>query len=363
MTLLKNLAVTVAAGVVLLILSYRISSFHQYELAEVAAYVTAVGGLTMLVGVSGQISIGHGAFMFIGAYVAALLLSHLKWPVWLLIIAAAAACAVAGGIVGLAAARLRGPYLAGATLMLAVALPEIAGRYQGVFGGDQGLDINITVPSALGANFQLTQWLAWVSCLAALVTLFLLANLVHSRLGRSWRAVRDDEVAAALSGLNVARLQVLAFVVSAACAGVGGALLALVLANVSPGTFTLTLSIALLTAAVLGGLGSLAGALWGTLLFVFLPSFLTNLAQSHGLNSSASSSVPIAAYGVVLIVVMLVFPAGIQGAVRRLLGIAAPAAGAPLNVLRRQPPALDPKENSTTELVGSAPPEKGKGTT
>jgi branched-chain amino acid transport system permease protein len=362
MTLLKNLAVAVLVGVVLLILSYRIGSFRDYELAEVAAYVTAVGGLTMLVGVSGQISIGHGAFMFIGAYVAALLLQHLQWPVWLLIIAAAAACAVAGGIVGLAAARLRGPYLAGATLMLAVALPEIAGRYQGIFGGDQGLNINVTVPAALGVNFQLTQWLAWVSCLAALITLFLLANLMRSRVGRSWRAVRDDEVAAALSGLNVARLQIMAFVVSAACAGVGGALLAIVLANVSPGTFTLTLSIALLTAAVLGGLGSLAGAVWGTLLFVFVPTFLTNVAQSHGLNSSASSSVPIAAYGVVLIVVMLVFPAGIQGAVRRLLGIAAPAAGAPLNVLRRQAPAPDPKEN-TTALVGTAPPEKRKGTT
>jgi branched-chain amino acid transport system permease protein len=363
MTLMKNLGIAVLVGVVLLILSYRIGSFHDYELAEVAAYVTAVGGLTMLVGISGQISIGHGAFMFIGAYVAALLLQHLHWPIYLLIIAAAAACAVAGGIVGLAAARLRGPYLAGATLMLAVALPEIAGRYQGLFGGDQGLDINVTVPSALGASFQLTQWLAWVSCLAALITLFLLANLMNSRVGRSWRAVRDDEVAASLSGLNVARLQIMAFVVSAACAGVGGALLAIVLANVSPGTFTLTLSIALLTAAVLGGLGSLAGAVWGTLLFVFVPTFLTNVAQSHGLNSSASSSVPIAAYGVVLIVVMLIFPAGIQGAVRRLLGIAAPAAGAPLNVLRRQAPAPQAKEPNTTALVGTAPPEKGKGTT
>ncbi|MGH3274812.1 MAG: branched-chain amino acid ABC transporter permease [Streptosporangiaceae bacterium] len=348
MKLLKNFGIMVLVGVLLLILSYRIGSFRDYELAEVAAYVTAVGGLSMLVGVSGQISIGHGAFMFIGAYVAALLLGHLNWPVWLLIIAAAAACAVAGGIVGVAAARLRGPYLAGATLMLAVALPEIAGRYQGVFGGDQGLNINVTVPAFLGPSFQLTQWLAWLCCLAALITLFLLANLVNSRLGRNWRAVRDDEVAAALSGLNVARLQILAFVVSAACAGVGGALLAIVQANVSPGTFSLTLSIALLTAAVLGGLGSLAGAVWGSLLFVLLPTFLTNVAQSNGLNSSASSSVPIAAYGVVLIVVMLVFPGGIQGAVRRLLGIAAPAAGVPLNVLRRQAPVPDPEEESTT---------------
>ena len=104
-----------------------------------------------------------------------------------------------------------------------------------------------------------------MTCACALITLVLLANLGRSRIGRTWRAVRDDEVAAALAGLNVARLRVLAFVVSAACAGLGGALLAVVTAIVSPGAYTLTLSIGLLTAAVLGGLGSLAGAVWGSL--------------------------------------------------------------------------------------------------
>jgi branched-chain amino acid transport system permease protein len=348
MTLLKNFAITVALGVVLLLLSYKLSSFRQFELAEVAAYVTAVGGLTMLIGVSGQISIGHGAFMFIGAYTAALFLEHLHWPLYLLIAAAAVVTAIAGGIMGVAAARLRGPYLAGATLMLAVALPEIAGRYQGVFGGDQGLDLTVNTPSFLGPSFLPTQWLAWVCVATALITLFLLANLIQSRVGRNWRAVRDDEVAAGLAGLNVAQLQIRAFIVSSACAGVGGALVAIVNANVAPGGFTLTLSIGLLTAAVIGGLGSLAGAVWGSLIYVLVPTYLTNVAQSHGLSGAASSSVPIAAYGVVLIVVMLVFPAGIQGAIRRLLGTAAPAAGAPLNVLRRQAPARDAKEKSTT---------------
>jgi branched-chain amino acid transport system permease protein len=337
-TLLKNLGITVAAGIVLFLLSYRLGSFRDYQLAQVATYVTAVAGLTMLVGTSGQLSIGHGAFMFIGAYAAALLLIHLHWPLELLILGAAVITAAAGGIVGLAAARLRGPYLAGATLMLAVALPEIAGRYQGMFGGDQGLDINVTVPSALGANFQLTHWLAWVTCLTALIVLFLLANLMGSRTGRNWRALRDDEIAASLAGLNVAALRVRAFIVSSACAGTGGALLAIVSANVSPGGFALTLSIGLLTAAVLGGLGSLAGAVWGSLLFVLAPSYLTNVAQSHGLSGGASSSIPILAYGVVLIAVMLAFPAGLQGAVRRLLGAAAPAAGVPLAALRRRAP-------------------------
>jgi branched-chain amino acid transport system permease protein len=350
MTLLKHLALAVVAGVVLLLLSYKLGSFRDYELAEVAAYVTAVAGLTVLIGISGQISIGHGAFMAIGAFTAALLVIHLNWPVELIILAAAVAAGVAGAIVGLAAARLRGPYLAGATLMLAVALPSVADKYQGVFGGDQGLDFSLPTPGFLGPAFSPTQWLAWLCCLVALITLVLLANLMRSRVGRNWRAVRDDEVAASLSGLNVARLQVSAFVVSSACAGVGGALLAIVTDNVAPGAFQLSLSIGLLTAAVLGGLGSLAGAVWGSLLFVLVPGFLTNFSNSHGLTGAASSSVPIAAYGLVLILVMLIFPAGIQGGIRRIFGSAAPAAGTSLSPFRRQAPEQDTKEKekSTT---------------
>jgi branched-chain amino acid transport system permease protein len=341
-TLVKHLAAALVAGLVLLLLSYKLGSYRDYQLAEVAAYVVAVGGLTVLIGVSGQLSIGQGAFMAIGGYAAALLLIHLAWPLELVIAASAVISAAAGAVVGVAAARLRGPYLAGATLMLAVALPSIADRYQGVFGGDQGLDVSVNVPGFLGPTFQLTQWLAWVCCAAALITLVLLANLVRSGIGRGWRAVRDDEVAAALAGLNVARLRVLAFVVSAACAGVGGALLAVVTATVSPGGYTLS---------VLGGLGSLAGAVWGSLLLVLVPSFLTDFAASHGLSGAASSSVPIAAYGFVLIVVMLAFPAGIQGGLRRLFGFAAPVVGEPpvwSSFLRRHAPARDTKEKGTT---------------
>jgi branched-chain amino acid transport system permease protein len=350
-TLLRHVVLTVAAAALLLLLTTKIGQFRDFQLAEVAAYVCAVGGLTMLIGISGQISIGHGAFMLIGAYTTALLLQHLHWPLELLVLAAAVISAAAGGLMGLAAARLRGPYLAGATLMLAVALPEVATRYSGIFGGDQGLDLTVTTPAQLGPTFELTEWLAWFSLAVALITLFVLANLMRSRVGRNWRAVRDDEVAAALAGLNVAQLQVRAFVVSAACAGVGGALLAIVTQNVAEGGYSLTLSIGLLTAAVIGGLGSLAGAVWGSLLLVLVPSYLTNVATSHGLSGAASSSVPIAAYGVVLIIVMLAFPAGIQGAVRRLLGLAAPAGGNVLASLGRHAPEPDPNPNETHHKV------------
>ena len=341
MTLARHFAVALGVAVILLLLSLRLSPYRDYQMAEVAAYVTAVAGLTVLIGLSGQISIGNGAFMAIGGYASALVLIHLHWPLELVLLASVVAAALAGALFGVAAARLRGPYLAGATLMLAVALPSIANQFPSLFGGDQGLTVTIAPPGFLGATFPPTRWQAWVTCAGALITLILLANLSRSRVGRSWRAVRDDEVAAALSGLNVARLQILAFVVSAACAGLGGALLAVVTGIVAPGAYTLTLSIALLTGAVLGGLGTLPGALWGSLVLVLVPTYLTNVGSSHGLSGAASSSVPIAAYGVVLIVVMLAFPAGIQGGLRRFFG---PATAAPLTALRRRTPGSEHQE-------------------
>jgi len=279
-------------------------------------YVTAVAGLSVLTGLSGQISLGHGGFMAVGAYTTALLLLHLNWPFYAALLVAAAVTAAAGAVVGVAAARLRGPYLAGATLLFGVAITAVAVAFPGTFGGDQGLNVVFTTPSFVGANFPLTRWQAWVSALVALVVLVLLANLHYSRIGRNWRAVRDDDVAAALDGINVAAARIRAFVVSATCAGIAGALLAIVTGLVAPGAFTITLSIALLTAAVIGGLGTLPGALWGSLLIVLLPVYITDIATSHGLSSTVGANIPIVAYGVVLILVMLVFPQGIQGALR-----------------------------------------------
>ena len=322
----RILGAALAGAALVMILSIKLNAFRDYQIAEIAVYVTAVAGLTVLTGLSGQISLGNGAFMAIGAYATALIMLHLGWPFIAVLVVAAAITAVTGAIVGVAAARLHGPYLAGATLLLGVALPSLAYVYPGILGGDQGLNVVFTTPGFLGVNFPLSRWQAWVSSAVALVTLVLLANLGRSRVGRSWRAVRDDEVAAALAGVNVARARILAFVVSATCAGMAGALLAIVTGLVAPGAFTLTLSIALLTAAVIGGLGTLPGAIWGSLVIVLVPTYASDVAASHGLSTSAASNIPVVAYGVLLILVMLIFPQGIQGGVLwllRLLGISA----------------------------------------
>jgi branched-chain amino acid transport system permease protein len=319
--LLRNLGAAVAGAVLVVILSIRLNAFRDFQIAQIAVEVTAVAGLTTLTGLSGQISLGNGAFMAIGAYTTALIMLHLSWPFIAVLVIAAVASAVAGAIVGVAAARLHGPYLAGVTLMLGVALPFLAYIYPAALGGDQGLSVLYTTPGFLGASFPLYRWQAWISSAVALVVLVLLANLGRSRVGRNWRAVRDDEVAAALAGVNVARARVLAFVTSATCAGMAGALLAVITGLVAPGAYTITLSIALLTAAVIGGLGTLLGAVWGSLVIVLVPTYATDVAASHGLSSSVAANIPIAAYGAVLILVMLIFPQGIQGAVKWLLGL------------------------------------------
>jgi branched-chain amino acid transport system permease protein len=322
-TLARNLLLALAFGVLLYLLSESISSFNNLRLATVAYYFTALAGLTVLTGLNGQISLGHGALMAVGAYSTAILTSRTGFPLGAALLASAAITALVGVAVGAAASRLRGPYLAGATLAFAIGLPGLADKYPSAFGGENGLSVAPpTPPASLGLTFPLERWEAWIACLCALIVFVVLANLLRSRVGRAFRAVRDDEVAAQLAGLNVARTQVLAFVVSAACAGLAGGALVVVTQLAAPGAFQLALSLALLTGIVLGGLGSLAGALWGAIALVYLPQWSDDLAHSISLSNNVQSNLPLALYGIVLIGVIVAAPQGIQGALRGLARIA-----------------------------------------
>jgi branched-chain amino acid transport system permease protein len=321
-TLARALGLVALAALVLVIVSGRLSAYDNLELGYGAYYFAALAGLTILIGLSGQVSLGHGALMAVGAYTATLLIANEGWAELPAVVAAVVVTAAIGFPVGAAASRLSGPYLAGATLAFAVGLPALADKFPTLFGGENGLIINPPVtPSFLGANFSPERWEAWIACIGALVVLFVLFNLKRSGVGRSMRAVRDDEISAALCGLPVARTKTLAFVISAACAGLGGGLLALVLQLAAPGAFEFQLSLDLLTGVVLGGLGSLTGALWGAGLLVLLPGWASDLGHSLSLSSNVQDNLPLAIYGVVLIVAMLVWPTGIQGAVSRLISL------------------------------------------
>jgi len=318
-TLLRSLSLVVLGATVLAIVSDVIGDYNNLQLAYGAYFFCAIAGLTVLAGLSGQISLGQGALMAVGAYTVALLVGNEGWSLLPALGAATIVSTLVGIPVGAAASRLRGPYLAGATLAFAVGLPALADKFPGTFGGENGLTINPpTPPSWLGSNFSLEQWEAWVACGGALAVLFVLYNLIHSGVGRSLRAVRDDEIAASLCGLRTGRSQTLAFAVSAGCAGLGGGLLTAVEQLAAPGAFQLTLSLYLLAAVVIGGLGSLTGAIWGSALLVLLPSWSNDLGNSFSLSMNVSNNLPLAVYGVVLIGAMLVWPTGIQGGVRAL---------------------------------------------
>ncbi len=314
-SLIRSLALVIGTAIVFGLITEYVSAYHDLQLATGAYYFAALAGLTVLAGLGGRISLGHGALMALGAYTVALLIGNEGWPLVPALGAAVLVSALVGAPVGWATTRLQGPYLAGATLAFAVGLPALADKFPGTFGGENGLTINPrTPPSFLGVNFPLERWEAWIAGAGALVVLFVLYNLTRSGVGRSLRATRDDEIAASLCGLRVARQQTVAFVVSAACAGLGGGLLTVVLQLAQPGAFPLQLSLSLLTGVVLGGLGSLPGAIWGAAILVLLPNWTNDLAHSFSLSTKVSANLPLAIYGLVLIGAMLVWPTGIQGA-------------------------------------------------
>ncbi|MFG1883311.1 branched-chain amino acid ABC transporter permease [Micromonospora sp. NPDC049102] len=329
-TLLRHLAVALAVGLLLVAVSYAVEPFRNFQLATIAAYLCATAGLTVLTGLNGQLSLGHGALMATGAYTVALCQNAFAdrgltagWLLPVSLLAAVLGTVAVGAVVGVAAARLRGPYLAGVTLAVAVVVPALAVTFDGVLNGEQGLSVPVEPPPlALGPYFPYERWQLWISAAATLLALLLLANLVRSRYGRTFRAVRDDEVAARLAGIHVARTQVLAFVVSAATAGLGGGLLAVLSQSVSPGAFSLTLSLFLLMAVVIGGLGRLAGALWGAVLLVALPDLTHSVTElltlSPGVAQRLEGNLPLAIFGVTLIVVMIAAPGGVQGLLTRL---------------------------------------------
>lgn len=311
--MVRHLSLALAAAAVLYFVTSALSPYDDFLVGEIALYLIALAGLSLLTGVNGQISLGQGGFMAVGAYTMALLMTHTQLNFILELAIAVCVAAALGLLIGVPATRLKGPYLAGMTLLLALALPPIADKWNGTFGGDQGL--TTTVPTAPG-SLTSEQWLAWIEIAGALLTVVLLANLLRSRFGRSFRAVRDDEIAASLAGVHVARTKVTAFVISAGCAGLAGAFLGLSTGVVNTGEFPLTLSIQLLAAMVIGGTGSLVGMLWGAILLVYLPQWSTSLSGNFNLGSGASAYLAIIIFGAVLILMMIVAPTGIQGGIR-----------------------------------------------
>ena len=354
-----------AVAVVLLLgwLATRLTPFTDYQVSTGAAYLCAVAGLTVLTGLGGQLSLGHGALMAIGAYAFAMTQDALagqgaaaQWTLPVSLAAGVAAAAAAGAVIGLAAIRVRGAYLAGLTLALALAVPAATSLFA-VFHGDQGLQVNLPgVPALLGPDFSYEAWQAWFALACAFLVMLVLAAVARGRLGRTLRAARDHEAAAQLCGISVARAQTMAFVLTAGCAGLGGGVFAILAQSVTPGSFSLNLSLNLVLAVVVGGLGSLAGAVWGSALLVLLP-YLTStlsgqLSHSGALAEKLSGNLPLAVSGLLLIVIVMAAPGGIQDLLQR----AGRGPRARLRVLLGRAPDPDPDPDPAQATPGTEQP-------
>jgi branched-chain amino acid transport system permease protein len=306
-----------------------ISSFQTSEWSQAIILAIAIMGLNILVGYSGQLSLGHGAFMALGAYTSAILAHRYKMDYLVTIPIAGLITGIVGFLFGIPALRLSPLYLALATFALAVVTPSLIKRPDELTGGVQGISLVPPDPPQFATDVygfvtstRMTsdQWIYYITVVYALILFWLAWNLVRHRAGRAMRAIRDGEVAASASGINIAGYKTLAFGISALYAGIAGSLFGLATSFVSPDTFPVSLSIQLLVGAVVGGLASIAGPLVGGIFAYFLPIESNQLVPTlTWIPSQIASTVikagPAVSYGAVLILIMIFAPNGIVGLV------------------------------------------------
>lgn len=306
----RRLATFVIIGWILLLVSDRVSPLRLYQGSYIATYTLAVASIILLTGYSGQLSLGHGALMAVGAYAGALAIDKATLNPILGLIVATFVAGLFGLILGFAVARLSGPYLAGTTLALAVALPTLANEFE-ILGGQQGLPFDVgSSPARFGEEFSQYKWYFWICALAALIMVWWIANLVSGKYGRTYRALRDNPIAAELSGINVGRQKVIAFAISSGAAGLSGGLLVILLGGVSPSAFPLGVSFFLLTGAIITGLYNLKGVILGGLILVALPEIADSLVSRIGESEGLTNSLPDLLVSALLILAVVFTPNG-----------------------------------------------------
>jgi branched-chain amino acid transport system permease protein len=300
---------------VVAVVAVRLGSDYQlFQLSRLTTTALAVASLVLLTGHAGQVSAGQGAIFGLGAYACAVLIDGGQWPWLAAVLGAALVCAAAGSVLAFPALRLRGLGLALVTLSLAVLFPLAVSRWDGLTGGPTGLDLP-PVGAPQGWGLSDAQFLFLVTLTALLGVLLLIARWARGRTGRALAALRTDPAMARAHGVDVATLTVVTSGTAAAMAGLGGALNGLVLQSVIPDSYTVTLSLALFTGAVVGGIRSWTGAVIGAAFVVFLPQ-----VASDALPSSTPGPWAQVCYAASLLITVRLAPrgiAGVLGALRR----------------------------------------------
>lgn len=288
-----------------------VDGYYLDELSFVYIYAIAGLGLMVLTGFSGQVSFGHAAFVAIGAYAHTILLSRFGVP-WLLSVPIATAIAgIAGLALGRICSKMHGLYLAIATLAFAIIVERLIGSGGEFTGGHGGMP----VPSITLLGFELDQsWQTYFVNLTIFVAVLLVVrNLTRTRSGRAMISIRDSEVSARGLGVDIAFFKAYAFFLSAALAGLAGALLAHAFYFLSPESFGMSESIRLLLMIVVGGLGTIHGAVFGAFFIMLLPTALSWLKASLPAAIASSSGLDSLAFGLILVIFMLFEPDGLYG--------------------------------------------------
>lgn len=341
---------TLALLLVGVCIPFLVSDYDLFNATRVLAIALGVAGLNLLVGFSGQISVGHGAIFGIGGYTTMLMMLNLDTPWPLALISSVAVGLLVGVVIGIPALKLGGLNLGLFTIAIAAVFPLLMSRFSDVTGGTVGLALP-TSPFTATAGLTSAQ-LGYLFALAALAgTLGLLRNLTTGRFGRAYAAVRTNRILAMANGVRVPQLKLIAFVISAAVAGFGGGILVLVLTVATPDSYLLTFSLILLMATTVGGNRSWIGAIVGAGIVVYLPDFASDI-----LPGQASGQFAQLIFAVLLAVCLIFAPGGLAGwssslarrarglAVRRAPATQSPAASAHPEPKPESPPALTRKE-------------------
>jgi len=300
--------------------------FRVFQAMRFGVWLVVLMGLNLLTGYNGQISLGYAAFVAVGAYVAAILMTQYGAHVILAVLAAGAFTGVVGFVVGVPALRLSGPYLAIATLALVIALPQVLKHdlvsdwthaSQGINFYEQGTPP--VPPGVLEDRVDNNQWLYYCSIVPAVIMTILAWNLTRSRIGRAFLAVRDTELGAEQMGVNVALYKMTAFGISSFYAGIGGALFVFTEAVLAPSTFDVTISLTMLVMVVLGGLGSILGSIFAAAIMAWRVEFVNEIVKLIPRGQEIRiDALRGAIYGGLLVIAIITGPWGLAGAVRRL---------------------------------------------
>jgi len=280
------------------------------QLTFIGMYSIAAVGLMLLTGYTGQISLGHAAFFAIGAYTSAVVTAK-GVPFLLALPAAGILAGLVGIVVGLPALRLAGLYLAIATMAFGFIVEEIIARWETVTRGNMGFYVD---PPSIGTfAFDTETRFYYLTLVILILTVFGARNILRSPTGRAMIAIRDSEVAAQAMGINLAKFKTTAFAVSAFFTGVAGGLYAHKLSFINPESFTILVSIEFLAAIVIGGLGSLHGAIFGTAFIILLPQSIAMAKDYIPTYLAGQPGLEPALYGLMIILFILFEPLGLYG--------------------------------------------------